>query len=149
MHACAIMKTRSVTKMFVVIALSATGCATTTTTRSTMYAADSSGQLAESGARFGTVQSVEVTTQHTEGRPVAGAAAGALAGGLIFGSGAAAAGGAVAGAALSSGRSTRQTFAVIVRFDDDGMDGFTYQGDPPFRPGDRVALTPDGLRPAP
>lgn len=141
----ALMNIKSGTKLFVVVALSLAGCATESTTRTTMY---SGGDVAyQGGGRTGTVDSVTVVTNRREGRPVAGAAAGALAGGLIFHSGAAAAGGAIAGAALSSGRSESQTLEVIVRFDDGQVGSFNYQGDAPFRPGDRVILTRDGLAP--
>jgi outer membrane lipoprotein SlyB len=140
-----LMNIRSGTKLILVVALSLTGCATESTTRTTMY---SGGEVAyQGGGRTGTVDSVTLVTHRREGRPVAGAAAGALAGGLIFRSGAAAAGGAIAGAALSSGHSEDQAFEVIVRFDDGQVGAFNYQGQAPFRPGDRVILTRDGLAP--
>ena len=143
----AIMNSRSVTNMVVVIALSVGGCATTTTERTTYHSPpDTSGHVAIAGMRFGTVDAVEAMTESDEGSPVDEADADELAGGLIFRSGGGAAGGAIAGTAMSSRDSERQTYAVIVRFDDGQTGQYTYQGEPPFSPGERVVLTSDGLR---
>src|SRR4029079_17139702 len=57
-------------------------------------------------------------------------------------------GGAAVGAAASSGTSEQRTYEVVVRFDDGGYGQFVYAGYSPFRPGERVAVTPGGLAPA-
>jgi len=93
----------------------------------------------------------EEIVQRTQGNPGAGAAAGALIGGLPFGGGrdpnavAGAVGGAAVGAAASSGSSEQRTYQIVVRFDDGGFGEFVYAGFSPFRPGERVAVTPGGL----
>jgi outer membrane lipoprotein SlyB len=77
-----------------------------------------------------------------------------LIGGLLFGGGrgpaavAGALGGAAVGAAASSGSSEQRTYEVVVRFDDGGYGEFVYAGYSPFRPGQRVEVTPGGLAPA-
>jgi hypothetical protein len=38
-----------------------------------------------------------------------------------------------------------RSYQVVVRFDDGQYGGFVYAGPPPFRPGERVVLTPRGL----
>ena len=89
--------------------------------------------------------------QRTQGNPGAGAVAGALIGGLLFGGGrgpnavAGAVGGAAIGAAASSGSTEERTYQIVVRFDDGGFGEFVYAGFAPFRPGQRVAVTPGGL----
>jgi len=89
----------------------------------------------------------EEIVQRTQGNPGAGAAAGALIGGLLFGGGRGpnAVAGAVGGAAASSGSSKQRTYQIVVRFDDGGFGEFVYAGFSPFRPGERVAVTPGGL----
>jgi outer membrane lipoprotein SlyB len=124
----------------------APACATTstTTTRWTDPAAAGYG-------RTGRVESVQEMVQRTQGNPGAGAVAGGLVGGLLFGGGrgpsavAGAVGGAAIGAAASSGSSEQRTYEVVVRFDDGGLGEFVYSGFSPFRPGERVAVSPDGL----
>jgi outer membrane lipoprotein SlyB len=121
-------------------------CATTTTTSTTWTDPATAGY-----GRAGNVESVQEIVQRTEGNPAAGAVAGALVGGLLFGGGhgaaavAGAAGGAAVGAAASQGASEQRTYQIIVRFDDGGYGEFFYAGYPPFRPGERVAVTPGGL----
>jgi outer membrane lipoprotein SlyB len=76
--------------------------------------------------------------------------AGALIGGFLFGGRGpralvGAAGGAAVGAAASHGAVESRSYEVMVRFDD-GTDGmFVFAGFPPFRPGDAVVLTSQGL----
>jgi outer membrane lipoprotein SlyB len=124
----------------------APACAVTTTTRTTW----TDPAAAEYG-RAGRVDAVQEIVQRTEGNPGAGAVAGALIGGLLFGGGrasaavAGAAGGAAIGAAASSGSTEERTYQIIVRFDDGGYGEFVYAGFSPFRPGERVAVTPGGL----
>ena len=116
-------------------------CTTTTTTRI---------PVSPSAPRGGTVDSIELVVQRTQGQPVAGAAAGALIGGFLFrGHGPGRlfgmAGGAALGAAASSGSSENRTFQVLVDFDDGERGMFMFRDFAPFRRGDRVTLTPNGL----
>jgi outer membrane lipoprotein SlyB len=123
-----------------------TACATTTTTATTW-----TDPAAVGYGRVGWVQSVQEIVQRTEGNPAAGAVAGALIGGLLFGGGrgpaavAGAVGGAAVGAAASQGSSEQRSYQIVVRFDDGGYGTFVYAGYSPFRPGERVVVTPDGL----
>jgi outer membrane lipoprotein SlyB len=96
------------------------------------------------------VQSVREVVQRTEGNPAGGAIAGALIGAFLFGGHgpealAGAAGGAAVGAAASQGSSESRTYEVLVRFDDGAYGTFVYAGYSPFRPGERVLLTQQGL----
>jgi outer membrane lipoprotein SlyB len=126
-----------------VLAALLAGCATTETTVSSWgdpYAAP----------RTGIVQTVQEVVQTTHGNPAGGAVAGALIGGFLFGgprgpSLLGAVGGAAVGAAASQSSQTR-SYQVVVRFDDDGSFGaFVYRDYSPFRPGEPVVLTPQGL----
>jgi outer membrane lipoprotein SlyB len=126
-------------------ALSA-ACATTTTTRTVWTNPGAAGY-----GRAGMVDSVQEIVQRTQGNPAGGAAAGALIGGLVFGGGrgpsavAGAAGGAAVGAAASQGTREERSYQIMVRFDDGGLGEFVYAGYSPFRPGERVTVTPGGL----
>ena len=132
--------------MVALAALMISACATTATTTTTWVAPP-----AGNWARTGRVESIQETVQRTEGNPAAGAVAGALIGGFLFhGRGPARlfgmAGGAAVGAAASQGAREDRTYQVLVRFDDDGEYGmFLYRGYSPFRPGELVVLTPNGL----
>lgn len=102
------------------------------------------------GPRTGTVESVQEVVQRVQGDPAGGALAGALIGGLLFhGRGPAAVLGAVTGAAVgaaaSQGSAESRTYQVVVRFDDGTYGMFAYGGYSPFRPGEPVVLTPQGL----
>jgi len=120
-------------------------CATSTTTSMTW----TDGGVAMGPPRPGHVESVQEIVQRTEGNPAGGALAGALIGGFLFGRGPArligAAGGAAIGASASQGYAERRTYHVLVRFDDGTYGMFIYGGYSPFRPGEPVALTPQGL----
>jgi outer membrane lipoprotein SlyB len=122
------------------------GCATTQTTTTTWTAPN-----AYSYTRSGQVEAVQEVVRRTEGQPVLGALTGALVGGALFGGPGSsagvvgAAGGAAVGAAASQGSSESRTYNVIVRFDDGGHSTFVYGDYSPFRPGERVVLTPQGL----
>jgi outer membrane lipoprotein SlyB len=135
---------RALTLLAIGAALSA-GCATTTTTATTWSAPPGGGW-----ARPGYVDSITEYVRRDVGNPAGGAVAGALVGGFLFGHhrhpslfGALA--GAAVGAAASQGERETRSYQVVVRFDDGGYGGFVYAGPPPFRPGDRVLLTPQGL----
>jgi outer membrane lipoprotein SlyB len=100
--------------------------------------------------RGGRVDSVQEIVQRTEGNPAGGALAGAVIGALLFGGrgpGAlfGAAGGAAVGANASQGASENRTYQVVVHFDDGTYGTFAYAGYAPFRPGERVVLTSQGL----
>jgi outer membrane lipoprotein SlyB len=131
--------------LLLVVAL-APACAVTTTTRTTW-----TDPAAAANGRAGRVEAVQEIVQRTEGNPAGGAVAGGLIGGLVFGGGrgpaavAGAAGGAAVGAAASQGTTERRDYQVVVRFDDGGVGEFVYAGYSPFRPGERVAVTPGGL----
>jgi outer membrane lipoprotein SlyB len=131
--------------LVLLVALSA-ACATTTTTSTTWT---DPGAVAY--GRAGSVASVQEIVQRTEGNPGAGAVAGALIGGFLFGGGrgpaavAGAVGGAAVGAAASAGTSEQRTYQVVVQFDDGAYGEFVYGGYSPFRPGERVIVTPGGL----
>ncbi len=131
--------------LVLLVVLSA-GCATTTTMR-TVWTDPAVG----ASGRAGAVSSVQEIVQRTEGNPGAGAVAGGLIGGLLFGGrrGPAAvagvAAGAAVGAAASRGATEQRTYQIVVRFDDGGYGEFVYAGFSPFRPGERVVVTPGGL----
>src|SRR3954447_11789747 len=81
---------------------------------------------APAASQSGRVVSVEEIVNHREGRPVEGAVAGALLGGIIFRSAGAAVVGGGLGALASSGSSTRRTYEVTVQFDNGEMGRFDY-----------------------
>ncbi|MGE5185871.1 MAG: hypothetical protein ACM31C_27630 [Acidobacteriota bacterium] len=122
-----------------------TSCWHGTTTTTTWVA------QGDSWVRPGTVESVQQIVRRVEGNPAAGALAGALIGGILFhGHGPAtlfgAAAGAAVGAAASEGSAETRTYQVLVQFDDGERGIFVFRDYAPFSPGERVALTPQGLR---
>ena len=126
-----------------IAATTTAGCATTRITRTTW-----------SQPRHGHVEAIHETTRTTRGHPGAGAAAGAILGGILgravtgraAGAVVGAAGGAVVGAAASEQANRRHvTYEVVVRFYDGGRRMFRYHDYPPFRPGQSVTLTRRGL----
>src|SRR6266568_1711533 len=142
------MKTARAVALIALPALLLGGCATTTT-QTTTWGDPAYGQ---GWARYGQVESIRETVRTTQGDPAAGAFAGALVGGLLFGGHHPAqtivgmAGGAMVGAAASQSASGQdRTYEVFVRFDDGGLEPFVYQNVLPFRAGERVALTAQGL----
>jgi outer membrane lipoprotein SlyB len=102
-------------------------------------------------ARYGHVESVRETVRTTQGDPGAGAVAGAIIGGLLFGgyhpvqTMVGVAGGAMVGAAASQGAAEDRLYEVFVRFDDGALERYVYQNVLPFRPHDPVVLTAQGL----
>lgn len=123
------------------------GCATTSTTSTTWRAEP---QPVVSWARPGTIESVQEIVRRVEGDPARGALAGALIGGFLFHRHGPAtlfgmAGGAALGAAASQGSAESRTYQVLVRFDDGNYGMFVYGGYCPFRPGEPVVLTAQGL----
>jgi outer membrane lipoprotein SlyB len=116
------------------LALLAPACATTTTSSATW------GQPApqDNWVMYGHVESVRENVVHEHGDPGSGAVAGF---GTFFG----AAEGAAIGANASQGGYVGRVFEVFVRFDDGSLRPFSYQDQLPFRPGDYVVWTPQGL----
>lgn len=123
------------------------GCVATTYQTRT-WSSDPYGQ---EWARYGRVESIRETVRTQEGNPGAGAAVGAVIGGLLFGGNNPAqtifgmGAGAMVGAAASSGSAQDRLYEVFVRFDDGSLERYVYQNVLPFRVGDRVALTGQGL----
>ena len=141
------MKTVRAVAVAVLPAVLLSGCVATTY-RSQTWSSDPYGQA---WARYGHVESIRETVRTQQGDPGAGAVAGALIGGLlfgghnpgstIFGMGA----GAMVGAAASSGAAEDRFYEVFVRFDDGALERYVYQNVLPFRAGDPVVLTSQGL----
>ncbi len=105
-------------------------------------------------ARNGHVESIRETVHRQQGDPGGGAVAGAIIGGLLGnamsgGHGGAtvagAIGGAMVGSAASQGAAEQRLYEVLVRFDDGALETFVYQNVLPFRVGEPVALTANGL----
>jgi len=141
---------RSSTQRFLCVAILVSAlpaCMATSTTNTTWTDPSAPGYW----YRQGRVESVQEMVQRTEGNPAGGALMGALIGGFLFGGrgpGAlmGAMGGAAVGAAASQGTSESRTYQVLVHFDDGTYGMFAYGGyAPPFRPGERVVLRPQGL----
>jgi outer membrane lipoprotein SlyB len=121
-------------------------CATSYTTSATW------GEVAPDGYRYGRVAWVREYVEHLHGDPAGGAIAGAIIGGILgggHGPGAlvGAVGGAAIGAAASDGHSESRYYDVAVRFDDGSQQVFRFPNGAPFRPGDNVVQTSQGLRP--
>jgi outer membrane lipoprotein SlyB len=156
------MTTSTFTALLAVPAILLGGCVTTTTRTTTWGEPYGSGW-----ARYGRVESIRETVRAQQGDPAAGAVAGAIIGGFlgstfgghthydrwgrarVHGSGlgavAGAVGGAMVGAAASQGHGEDRTYEVFVRFDDGALETFVYRNVLPFRVGDPVALTAQGL----
>lgn len=102
---------------------------------------------------YGHVENIRQTMYRDEGNPAAGAVAGAVIGGVLgtalggrgLGTFVGATEGAIIGAQTSQGSYVGRTFEVFVRFDDGSLRTFVYQDQLPFRPGDYVVWTPQGL----
>jgi outer membrane lipoprotein SlyB len=141
------MKTARRLALITLPALLLGGCVTTET-RSQTWGPD---PYAAQWARYGHVESIRENVRTQQGDPGAGAAAGAIIGGLLFGGhslpqtvfgmGA----GAMVGAAASSGGSEERWYEVFVRFDDGALERYVYQGYLPFRVNEGVVLTAQGL----
>ncbi len=130
-------------------ALLLSACVTTSTTTRTW-----GEPYGQGWARYGRVESIRETVQRQQGDPGGGAVAGAIIGGLLGnamsgGHGGAtvagAIGGAMVGSAASQGAAEQRLYEVHVRFDDGALETFVYQNVLPFRVGEPVALTANGL----
>lgn len=127
------------------VALSGQGCATM----------DTDGYQAPAGnwVAYGQVESVRPVPRYVQGDPAGGAVAGAVIGGLIgtaiggrgFGTFVGATEGAVIGANSSQSGYAGTDFHVNVRFDDGNVRTFVYHDQNPFRPGEYVVWTQQGL----
>jgi outer membrane lipoprotein SlyB len=148
------MKPSKLLAVALVAPLLGSGCLVTTT-RSTTWT--DQGPAQQDWARYGRVEQVREVVQETRGDPGGGAVAGAIIGGLV-GSAiggrhngastvAGAIGGAMIGANASQGGEVHRRYEVTVRFDDGGVQTFVYANGSPFRPGDWVTQTPQGLYP--
>jgi outer membrane lipoprotein SlyB len=119
-------------------------CATTSTTSTTWT--EGSGDW----YRYGEVTWVREYVQHHEGNPAGGAIAGAIIGGIIGGGRGAsgligAAGGAAIGAAASQGHGETRFYDIGVQFQDGTQQVFRFPDYAPFRPGEQVVQTAQGL----
>jgi outer membrane lipoprotein SlyB len=140
MHRCVRMK---ILTLLTATAL-AGGCYTESGSVRT-YSAPPAQGVPYTGRSSGRVVQVQEVRRDVRGQPVAGAAAGALLGGLIFRSAGAAVVGGGIGAIASSGGSSRTVYEVTVQFDNGEQGVFDYKDWSPFAPGDYVVLTPSGL----
>ncbi len=104
-------------------------------------------------ALYGQVESIRQYVVQDHGNPAGGAAAGAVIGGVLgtalggrgLGTFLGAAEGAMIGANASQGGYVGQDFQVFVRFDDGSLRSFVYHDQLPFRQGDYVVWTDQGL----
>ncbi|MBK7506575.1 MAG: hypothetical protein IPI52_16470 [Bacteroidetes bacterium] len=146
------MMTSKLTALLLAPALLATGCVHSYS-RSRTWGEDGYAQP-QQWERVGRVSTVRETVYAQQGDPGGGAVAGAIIGGLLGhaitggrGGGAVvgALGGAAVGANASQGSGSQTVYEVTVRFDDGGVQTYAFRGYLPFRPGDDVRLTPQGL----
>lgn len=109
---------------------------------------------AQAWERTGHVTHVRETVYEQRGDPAGGAVAGALVGGILgnalsggHGGGTlvGAIGGAAVGASASQGGAQQTVYEVTIQYDDGGVQTYGFRGYLPFRPGDQVRLTPQGL----
>jgi outer membrane lipoprotein SlyB len=102
---------------------------------------------------YGQVESVRQVARYVHGDPAGGAVAGAVIGGLLgtalggrgFGTFVGASEGAMIGANSSEGGYVGSDFEVHVRFEDGGLRTFVYHDQLPFRRGEYVVWTAQGL----
>lgn len=147
------MMTAKLTTLLLLPALLGAGCIHTSA-RSRTWGEDQYGDQQQAWERTGRVTSVRETVYAQHGDPGGGAVAGAIVGGILGhaitggrGGGAlvGAIGGAAVGADASRGSAQQTVYEVTVRFDDGGVQTYAFRGYLPFRPGDDVRLTPQGL----
>lgn len=147
------MTTPKLTALLLLPALLGT-CCIHTYARSRSWGEDQYGAPQQAWERTGRVTNVRETVYEQHGDPAGGAVAGAIVGGLLGhaisggrGGGAVvgAIGGAAVGANASQGSARQTVYEVTIRFDDGGVQTYAFRGYLPFRPGDDVRLTPQGL----
>jgi len=144
------MRTGHLALLLLAPALGLSACVTTSATTTTWgepYAAPQ-----QSWERRGRVEQIRETVYRQQGNPAGGAVAGAVVGGLLghaiahHGGGLVGAiGGAAVGAAASQGSAEDRVYEVFVRFEDGGLEPFVFRGGAPFRVGDLVSFSPQGL----
>jgi outer membrane lipoprotein SlyB len=139
------MNSKLVLISFLMVAMLVQGCATT---ESEVYPSQTGGWVL-----YGQVESIGQSGHYEQGDPAGGAVAGAVIGGLLgtalggrgFGTFVGATEGAIIGANASQGGYVGTTFQVHVRFDDGSLRTFVYRDQLPFRRGDYVVWTDQGL----
>jgi outer membrane lipoprotein SlyB len=139
------MKTKLPVFALLLLSLSLSACATV----------DAGAYPASQGSwvMYGHVESVRDHLIHEHGDPGGGAVAGAIIGGVLgtalggrgFGTFVGATEGAMIGAEANSGGYVGRAFDVFVRFDDGSLRTFMFRDQLPFRPGDYVTWTEQGL----
>ena len=145
------MKSNLVLVALVLLPLAASACATTAASTQDWGDPNAQGEW----ARYGRVEHIRETPQYQQGDPGSGAVAGALVGGILgtalggrgFGTFVGAAEGAMIGAHASQGGYVGRRFEVFVRFDEGDVRTFVYQDYLPFRTGEYVVWTAEGLAP--
>lgn len=141
----ATMKSKLLLASVLLIALAVQGCATVETQP---YPTPPGNWVL-----YGQVEAVRQVARYVHGDPAGGAAAGAVIGGLLgtaiggrgFGTFLGATEGAVIGANSSQGGWEGWDFHVAVHFDDGSVRTFVYHDQVPFRGGEYVVWTPQGL----
>jgi len=141
------MKAKLSLVSFILLAVLIPACATT--------GPENLAQTTPSGnwVLYGRVENFRQTQHHQQGDPAGGAVAGAIIGGVLgtalggrgFGTFVGATHGAMIGAHSSQSGYVGSTFEIFVRFDDGSLRTFVYQDQLPFRPGDYVVWTEQGL----
>jgi len=135
---------------FITLALAASSVSACATTTGERYPyPDAPGGW----AMYGRVEAIQQSGEYVHGDPGGGAVAGAVIGGLIgtalggrgFGTFVGAAEGAAIGAHSSMGGYVVPAFHVHVRFDDGSLRTFVYRNQLPFRRGEPVVWTAQGL----
>jgi outer membrane lipoprotein SlyB len=147
------MTTTKLSALFLLAALGGTGCVHSSM-RTREWGEPAVAAPQQAWERTGRVTNVRETVYEQRGDPAGGAVAGALVGGLLCsaitggrGGGAfvGALDGAAVGASASQGGPQQTVYEVTVRFDDGGVQTYGFRGYLPFRPGEDVRLTPQGL----
>ena len=135
--------------LFLLVASLFSACATTSASETTWSGPPQQGDW----VLYGHVESIREVVHREQGDPGAGAVAGAIIGGVLgtalggrgFGTFVGATEGAMIGAQSSQGGYVGREFHVFVRFDDGSLRPFVFAEQLPFRPGDYVVWTPQGL----
>jgi outer membrane lipoprotein SlyB len=147
------MTNSKLTALLLLPALLGTGCYHTYA-RTRTWGEDGYGGQQQPWERTGRVTNVRETVYEQHGDPAGGAVAGAIVGGILGnaisggrggGTLIGAVGGAAVGANASQGGGRQTVYEVTIRFDDGGVQTYAFRGYLPFRPGDEVRLTPQGL----
>lgn len=139
------MKSKVIAASLLLLVLLCQGCATT---ESESYPGPGGNWVL-----FGQVEAIRQTSEYVRGDPAAGAVAGAVIGGVLgtalggrgFGTFLGATEGAAIGATASQGGYAGVAFEVYVRFEDGSLRTFVYRDRLPFRRGEYVAWTAQGL----